>query len=227
MKHFRSKQRDVRCLSDQAGRLFTCLILSLSLLGCAAQEPDQIAETAAIEGAYAFVNVSLVPMTHEGVEEGQTVLVSDGRIQQIGTVEGTEIPEGYQSIDGTDRFLAPGLADMHAHPMTQFDLDTYIAHGVTLIRAMWGEPSLLELKEAAETGEILAPRIVTGGRIVDGEPVIHYGTERVRNAVSSTSRMSSREQRLLLWSPKKLTPIRCLQRWPNNYQKLRFQNFSM
>ena len=185
MKHFRSKQRDVRCLSDQAGRLFTCLILSLSLLGCAAQEPDQIAETAAIEGAYAFVNVSLVPMTHEGVEEGQTVLVSDGRIQQIGTVEDTEVPEGYQSIDGTDRFLAPGLADMHAHPMTQFDLDTYIAHGVTLIRAMWGEESLLELKRAAEAGEILAPRIVSGGRIVDGEPVIHYGTERVRNAAEA------------------------------------------
>ena len=75
---------------------------------------------------------------------------------------------------------------MHAHPMTMADLDAYLANGVTLIRAMWGEPAVLALREGVASGAIAGPRIVTGGRIVDGEPVIHYGSDIVLNAADAS-----------------------------------------
>jgi len=70
---------------------------------------------------------------------------------------------------------------MHAHPKTQADLDSFLASGVTLVRAMWGEPIILQMRKEIEMGERAGPRIIAGGRIVDGEPVIHYGSDLVIN----------------------------------------------
>ena len=128
---------------------------------------------------YAITNVDVVPMDTDTVRTDQTVLVESGRISAISSADTIEIPAGYEEIDGTDKYLAPGLADMHAHPMTQLDLDAYVANGITLIRSMWGEPVILGFRDSIAAGDRVGPRIVTGGRIVDGDPVIHYGTDRV------------------------------------------------
>ena len=134
---------------------------------------------------YAFTNVNVVPMTADRIDSDRTVIVTEGRIAATGDSAGVEIPPGARIIDGSGKYLAPGLADMHAHPMTTADLDAYLANGVTLIRALWGEPAVLDLREEVASGAIAGPRIVTGGRIVDGEPVIHYGTESVLNAADA------------------------------------------
>lgn len=130
---------------------------------------------------YAITQVKVVPMASETVLENQTVLVEGNRIVGIQPAESAAIPAGYEVIEGKGRYLAPGLADMHAHPMTQADLDAFLASGVTLIRAMWGEPIILQMREEIEMGERAGPRIIAGGRIVDGEPVIHYGSDLVIN----------------------------------------------
>ena len=71
---------------------------------------------------------------------------------------------------------------MHAHPMTEDDLLHFLANGVTTIRAMWGEPSLLDMMAAMEAGDLDGPGIYAGGRIVDGTPVIHFATDSVPDA---------------------------------------------
>ena len=89
----------------------------------------------------AFVNVNVVPMSADTVLRQRTVVVHDGVIQAIGGVDGVPIPKDAKVIDGTDRFLVPGLAEMHAHvPATDSpELDRYftlyVANGVTLIEA--------------------------------------------------------------------------------------------
>ncbi len=159
----------------------------VSLSGCepaAERSPEPVGETTS---GYAFANVNVVSMTSDHVDADQTVVVTDGRITTVGPAASVAIPPGAQVIDGTGKYLAPGLADMHAHPMTTVDLDAYLANGVTLIRAMWGEPAVLELREGVASGAIPGPRIVTGGRIVDGEPVIHYGSDIVLSAADAAA----------------------------------------
>ena len=85
----------------------------------------------------AFVNVNVIPMDEERIIEQQTVLVSDGIIGRIGDVDEVPVPEEARVVDGTDRFLIPGLAEMHAHvpPADSGDLERdfalFVANGVT------------------------------------------------------------------------------------------------
>ncbi|MDJ0748828.1 MAG: amidohydrolase family protein [Woeseiaceae bacterium] len=125
----------------------------------------------------AFVNVQVVPMDDERVTSGQTVVVSDGRIVAVGSVDAVPIPEHATVVDGTDRFLMPGLAEMHAHvpdaesPDIERYFNLYVANGVTTIRGMLGQPSHLGLRDALETGEVFGPRLYTSGPSLNGRSV--------------------------------------------------------
>ena len=83
--------------------------LLLSLLAALQALPATAAETTA------FVNVNVVPMAAEVVIEQQTVVVRNGTIAAVGPVDDVPIPEDAIVVDGTDRYLMPGLAEMHAH----------------------------------------------------------------------------------------------------------------
>ncbi len=63
----------------------------------------------------AFVNVNVVSMLADEVSNSKTVVVDAGRISVVGDVDTTPIPPDAVIVDGTDRFLIPGLAEMHAH----------------------------------------------------------------------------------------------------------------
>ena len=125
----------------------------------------------------AFVNVNVVPMSTETVLEKQTVIVENGLITRVGSVDQVRIPEEARAVDGTDRFLMPGLAEMHAHvPDTQSsELDRYfslfVANGVTTIRGMLGRPSHLELRRQLRDGEVFGPRLITSGPSLNGRSV--------------------------------------------------------
>src|SRR5690348_8467356 len=63
----------------------------------------------------AFVNVSVIPMDHEQVLTGQTVLVRGTTIAEIGPAAQVAVPAGATRVDGQGKFLIPGLGDMHMH----------------------------------------------------------------------------------------------------------------
>ena len=125
----------------------------------------------------AFVNVNVVPMTSETVIEQQTVVVRKGHIAAIGPVDEVPIPEHATVIDGTDRYLMPGLAEMHAHvpgsdsPDLDRNFSLYVANGVTTIRGMLGEPSHLALRQDLLDGDVFGPRLFTSGPSLNGRSV--------------------------------------------------------
>ncbi|GAA4642427.1 amidohydrolase [Pontixanthobacter gangjinensis] len=49
-----------------------------------------------------------------GQIDGGVVLFSDGKITEIGDAN-LAIPEGYSRIDGTGKFVTPGIIDIHSH----------------------------------------------------------------------------------------------------------------
>lgn len=124
-----------------------------------------------------IVNVNVIPMSSEVVLEQQTVVVVGDRISTIGHVDKIPVPKGATIVDGTDRFLLPGLAEMHAH-VTSTDPEQvdrmstlFIANGVTTIRGMLGRPSHLVLRDGFASGEVFGPRLITSGPSLNGQSV--------------------------------------------------------
>lgn len=132
----------------------------------------------------AFVNVNVISMLDETVLRNQTVIVEDRRIASIGPVSTLPVPEGSRLVDGTDRYLMPGLFEMHAHipPTTSASLDRVLAlfalNGVTTVRGMLGHSSHLALREAIESRAVFGPRLVTSGPSLNGNSVSGPGDAR-------------------------------------------------
>jgi imidazolonepropionase-like amidohydrolase len=136
------------------------LLILLLTTSIAAQSPQS--------NIVAFVNVNVIPMDRERVLRNQTVIVRNGTIATIGDSKRTKAPAGAQVVDGTGKFLTPGLMDMHVHlfsddefpdSLAEDEFKVMIAYGVTTIRLMIGTPEQLLLREKSAKGEILAPTI--------------------------------------------------------------------
>ena len=141
--------------------LLLILLLTTSMAGQSADKSRQARDVA-------FVNVSVIPMDRERLLRNQTVIVSDNSITTIGDAKRIKVPAGAQTVDGTGKFLIPGLTDMHVHLFSDDDFPdelaedefrVMIAYGVTTIRLMIGTPEQLVLREKSAKGEILAPTI--------------------------------------------------------------------
>jgi hypothetical protein len=126
---------------------------------------------AAPVGVTAFVDVNVVPMNTERVLPNQTVLVEGGRITALGPSTKIKVPASAARVDGRGKFLIPGLADMHVHfektdivsDSLNWPLLAFLAHGVTTVRNLRGNPWHVELRERVAKGEVLGPRIYTTG----------------------------------------------------------------
>lgn len=107
--------------------------------------------------------VCVIPVTQEITLKNQIIAIKNDKIVFIG--EDT-FPENINTsatvIDGSNKYLIPGLADMHAHlPGSQdaFSINDYLIlnllNGVTTIRQMRGTYADLELKKKISTHQQL------------------------------------------------------------------------
>ena len=111
----------------------------------------------------AFINVNIVPMDKERVLEGQTVIIRDGRISEIGSAEKVKVPKDAVRVDGRGKYLLPGLIDMHVHLRSTTELPLYVISGVTTVFNLNGDPVHLKWREKVAEGEIFGPTIYTCG----------------------------------------------------------------
>lgn len=142
----------------------------LSLWGCAGAGSGNVAP---LRTAIAVTHVSIVDVEEGRLVPDQTVVVRDGRIAAVGPAVDIALPAFADVLDGTGRFLAPGLADMHVHLYTEGDLFTYVANGVTTVRNMAGDTSHLGMRARVASGQIIGPRIITAGPVVEAAPLSH------------------------------------------------------
>jgi hypothetical protein len=158
------------------------LLCALLLSGCVVGEGGDPGQ--ALEGAVtAFTHVNVIPMTHETVEEDQTILIAGDRILAVGPTNSIPIPRDATILDGQGAYLMPGLADMHMHTNQNWDTDTwpvsplalYLANGVTTIRDFGptGEDLTytLEWRDQIQAGTRIGPTIYTSGKILFVSPL--------------------------------------------------------
>jgi hypothetical protein len=134
----------------------------------------------------AFVNVTVVAMDSSERVAGQTVLVEDRRISEIGDAASVAVPPDAEVLDGEGRYLMPGLIDMHVHllsdPGAVHDLTVVLAAGVTSVRVMWGMARHLEWRDAIAAGTLVGPTLYVASAGLDGSPPFWPGTIVVDSA---------------------------------------------
>ena len=115
----------------------------------------------------AFVDANVVAMDREGVLADYTVVVSRGRIVDMGPSASVDPPSGAMIIDAGGKYLMPGLAEMHGHmpggELEETVMFLYVANGVTTVRGMLGQDGHMVLRARANAGEIVAPTLYMAG----------------------------------------------------------------
>jgi imidazolonepropionase-like amidohydrolase len=136
----------------------------------------------------AIVHARLVAMDRERVLPDRSVLVSGRNIAAISPSARIDVHGCRQVIDARGRWLAPGLTDSHVHVEADafrqvfggkpgpidFEavLTPYLAHGVTSIVVMSGEPDLLAFRNRANPTDAPVPLIATASPMLAGDPPI-------------------------------------------------------
>src|SRR5262245_59816414 len=81
------------------------------------------------DAVLAIVHVNVVDVTGGAVQADRTVLVTSGRIERVAPAGDVPLPDGARVVDGSGRWLVPGLWDMHAHTSRpKRDLALYVAN---------------------------------------------------------------------------------------------------
>ncbi len=148
------------------------LFCALSMIACS-QTQEKISKTAIV-----ITNANIVDVKTGSILEKQQIIIDSGKIKRI-AIEIKNLDKYATVIDGTGKYIIPGLAEMHAHippPSTSETrinetLFLYLSNGITTIRGMLGHPSHLVLRKKAESGEILSPRIFTSSPSLNGNSI--------------------------------------------------------
>ncbi|MFD2567697.1 amidohydrolase family protein [Pseudotenacibaculum haliotis] len=159
--------------------LFTVISFNLN-----AQNNSKLKNNQQENITYAIRNVNIIPMTKENkVIEKATVLIKENKIHSINK----PIPKNATIIDGKDKWLIPGLIDMHVHTLadgspfviyptkgplvsfnTQYNLTPYIANGVTTVFDLGARPEHFGQRNEIIRGDVIGPRMalakVIGGK---------------------------------------------------------------
>ncbi len=175
-------------------RLLTALTV-LALVGCGAPQPAPGPDP---PGTVVIRDVTVVDVAAGSLRPHSTVTVQGSRI--VGYADASEAPPsaGAVVIEGTGRYLTPGLWDMHSHSLwspeaVQTFLPLYVANGVTGIRDMGGQlPMLAQVRDSMRTQDPLWPRVVASGTVLDGaQPVQPDISTPVSDAASARAAVDS------------------------------------
>jgi len=151
-----------------------CVVLALALTcvrPLVAQTQPQ--ETATI------THVTVVDVATGKELPDQSVVLQGERILSIAPFDSANRPRG-RVIDAHGKFLIPGLWDMHVHIQDLEDLPLYVANGITGVRLMFGSKHTLSLR-AQITSAPVAPEVIFGSAIVDGDPPVWPGSIIIKN----------------------------------------------
>lgn len=140
----------------------------------------------------AITNVTVIDAVN-GVRPNQTVLFTGDEI--LAVQPAGEAFSADESVDGTGKFLIPGLWDLHLH-LTGTELfreslfPLLLSYGITSVRDPGADlEALTPLLDAANAEGAVAPRIYYAGPLLDGEFVVYDGSSPFRPSLGASITM--------------------------------------
>jgi imidazolonepropionase-like amidohydrolase len=144
-------------------------------------------------------HVAVVDVLNGISRPDQTVVIRGPRIERVAPARSVRVPATARVLDGTGKYLLPGLWDMHVHAGgDERALQAMLAAGITGVRDMGGDfARLAEVRRRIETGRADGPRIVGAGPMLrgpkspmdvsDAESLVVRTPEEGRRAVETLS----------------------------------------
>lgn len=162
-----------------------CLIASAFISACSVTSPSGIA----------ISNVTVIDAAN-GSRANQTVIFESDKI--IAVQDASAKVNAKQIIDGTGKYLIPGLWDFHVHlsydkHFTRTMSDLFLSYGITSVRDTGGLlRKMLPIVNTMRSAQAIAPRVFFSGPLLDGNFVVYDGDSRpeigVRNATPKEAR---------------------------------------
>ena len=152
----------------------------------------------------AILHVTVIDATGAPPQPDMTLLVSDQHIVALGPSAAITVPRGAKILDASNKFLIPGLADMHVHltgageptGSREFIIPLLLANGITTVRDMGGYlESLIPLRQEINEGKRLGPQIAFAGPYLDGNPPSFQPSLVVSNAADAAAEVHSLVER--------------------------------
>jgi imidazolonepropionase-like amidohydrolase len=137
--------------------------------------------------------------TIEPAIEKATIIVRDGRIEQIGPAGKIKIPAGAEKIDVTGKTIIPGLINSHGHVSEenpQRQLELYARYGVTTVFSLGGEGEQgFKLRDSEPAGRArlyVAGPVITAENMVDQVAAMKPNFMKIRydDMLGTTKKMS-------------------------------------
>src|SRR5580658_2143616 len=117
----------------------------------------------------AIQDVTLIDVASGTARPHMTVVIDDGKISRVGVATSIQLPATARIISGKDKFLMPGLWDMHVHLYYKQYLPVFVAFGITGVQDMGSDFSKVSgWRDEIEKGIAAGPHIITSGPPVDG-----------------------------------------------------------
>ncbi len=132
-------------------------------------------------------NATVVDVEHGNTRADQTVVIRGSDIVAVG--DDKTLARQWRAtttIDAKDRYLIPGLWDMHVHfgggpeliEENKALLPLYVAHGITTVRDASGDlaEQVLSWRGQIASGQLFGPQLFTSGAKIEGLAPVWKGT---------------------------------------------------
>lgn len=161
--------------------LFLILVPGISVAQTRDLSPQTRAFVSLDTPVVALTNARVIDGTGDAARSGQTIIIREGVIQELGDSGRVEIPDDAEVLDLSGRTVLPGLVMVHEHMFypagrgmynqQSFSFPRlYLAGGVTTIRT-GGSMSPYEdlnLKRAIDAGQVPGPKMHVTGPYLNG-----------------------------------------------------------
>lgn len=170
-------------------KILAVLLLTLPPVPLVAQEN----QTPQVE-SLVFNHVTVIDMTGAPPKSDMTVVVVGNRIVALSKKGEIRAPKNSRVIDGTGKYLIPGLWDMHVHVFNnvsgrapnEYYFPLFIANGITGVREMWTKidqmPQIRKWRSQFTERPGTIPRFGAVGTVLDGLPASYPNMDTVSTA---------------------------------------------
>jgi imidazolonepropionase-like amidohydrolase len=157
-------------------RFLATLTFSILIAFCLLPSPVCTAQCNPAPSPTVITHATIVNPGTSSVQRNRTVVITGDRITSVSDADKFQLPKNARVIDASGQYLIPGLWDMHVHSAfgdwfpggRDIILPLFIANGVTGVRDMGGDiPVLMEWRKEIASGQIVGPRMVISGPMLD------------------------------------------------------------
>tara|TARA_R110002072_G_scaffold1780_3_gene14617 strand:+ start:11611 stop:13017 length:1407 start_codon:yes stop_codon:yes gene_type:complete len=160
------------------------LSILASLIACALLYSCTSQDVGNTRNDIVISNVTLID-AKQGLIKNATVVIQEDEIISVSTHVTTPSRHTASTvIDGTGKYLIPGLWDMHVHltyddRFTDLMPGTFLSWGITSVRDTGGMmKDLLPVIARMRAPDATAPRVYFSGPLLDGQHVVYDGNAR-------------------------------------------------